>query len=90
MPREERGARSAPQNDTLEKEDVMDQNENSRPEQPDDLEGEAQPAGAGENDVHEAHIPVHGDEKLADDLAKKAYGDKDHDGEADTPNAPFP
>jgi len=71
----------------------MDQNETPRPEQPDDREGEAQPAGAGDNDrddVHEAHIPVHGDEKLADDLAKKAYGDKDHDGEADTPNAPFP
>ena len=69
----------------------MDQNE-IRPEQPDDREGEAQPAGAGDHhdDVHEAHIPVHGDEKLAEDLAKKAYGDKDHDGEADTPNAPFP
>jgi hypothetical protein len=70
----------------------MDQNENPR-QQPDDLEGEGQPTGAGDNDdndVHEAHIPVHGDEKLAEDLAKKAYGDKDHDGEADTPNAPFP
>jgi hypothetical protein len=68
----------------------MDQNENPRP---DDLEDEAQPAGAGDsddNDVHEAHIPVHGDEKLADDLAKKAYGDKDHDGEGDAPNVPFP
>ena len=70
----------------------MDQNETPSPEQPGDREGEAQPAGAGDHhdDVHEAHIPVHGDEKLADDLAKKAYGDKDHDGEADTPNVPFP
>jgi hypothetical protein len=71
----------------------MDHNENPRSEQPDDLEDAAQPAGAGDNDdndVHEANIPVHGDEKLADDLAKKAYGDKDNDGEGDIPNAPFP
>jgi hypothetical protein len=71
----------------------MDHSENPPQEHPDDLKDEPQRTGAGDkddNDVHEAHIPVHGDEKLADDLAKKAYGDKDHDGEADTPNAPFP
>lgn len=69
----------------------MDHSENSRPDNPDALDDEAQPAGANEaDDVHEANIPVHGDEKLAEDLAKKAYGDKDHDGEGDTPNAPFP
>jgi hypothetical protein len=69
----------------------MDHSETPRQDQPDDLEGEARPASAADHDdVHEAHIPVHGDEKLAEDLAKKAYGDKDHDGEGDTPNAPFP
>ncbi|MGM0931303.1 MAG: hypothetical protein ACQEXN_16570 [Actinomycetota bacterium] len=72
----------------------MDPSENPAPEHPDDVENEAsdQPAGSGdtEGEVHEAHIPVHGDEKLADDLVKKAYGDKDDDGRGDAPNAPFP
>ena len=35
-------------------------------------------------------IPVEGDEDVADDLAEKAYGDKDDDGNPDIPNAQFP
>lgn len=48
----------------------------------------AQEPDAGE--VDEDSIPVHGSEKKADDLAEEAYGDKDDDGNADVPNAPFP
>ena len=71
----------------------MNPNEERRPEHPDDPNDDPlTPADAGgiDKEVNEAHIPVHGDEKLADDLVKKAYGDKDQDGRGDAPNAPFP
>jgi len=38
----------------------------------------------------EGEIPVQGNEETADDLALKAFGDKDHDGEGDVPSVPFP
>ncbi|GAA3678198.1 hypothetical protein GCM10023081_15600 [Arthrobacter ginkgonis] len=41
-------------------------------------------------EVDEGVVPIRGDEKLADDLAMRAYGDKDHDGKPDVPNVPFP
>lgn len=41
-------------------------------------------------EVDEGVVPIRGDEKLADELAMKAYGDKDHDGKPDVPNVPFP
>lgn len=71
----------------------MDTNEH--PEHPDDVEDEVENGSAGDagqidNDVNEANIPVHGSEERAEELAKKAYGDKDNDGSADAPNAQFP
>ncbi|EMY34449.1 hypothetical protein D477_009510 [Arthrobacter crystallopoietes BAB-32] len=50
--------------------------------------GQAKPKHGKE--VHEGRIPVQGNEKTADDLAMKAYGDSDHDGKPDVPNVPFP
>jgi len=43
-----------------------------------------------EKEIHEGRIPVQGNEKTANDLAMKAYGDSDHDGKPDVPNVPFP
>lgn len=44
----------------------------------------------GPTEIDADSIPVHGDEEVADDLAEKAYGDKDDDGNPDIPNAQFP
>jgi hypothetical protein len=38
----------------------------------------------------EGEIPVQGSGQTAEDLARRAFGDKDRDGDADVPNAPFP
>ena len=38
----------------------------------------------------EGDFPIHGDEKKADKLAMKAFGDSDHDGRPDVPHMPFP
>lgn len=40
--------------------------------------------------VYEGVVPIQGDEELADELAMRAYGDKDHDGKPDVPNVQFP
>lgn len=53
----------------------------------------ADPTSGTEDEVvqgKEGEIPVQGDEETAEDLARKAFGDKDHEGEGDVPNAPFP
>jgi hypothetical protein len=67
----------------------MDPNEKLHPEHANepDTAGEGT---SGTDEIHEGHIPVKGSEAKADELAKKAYGDKDADGEGDTPNVPFP
>ncbi|WP_336716070.1 hypothetical protein [Arthrobacter sp. USHLN218] len=67
----------------------MNPNEKLHPEHAD----EPDTSGAGTDrtdEVHEGNIPVKGSEAKADELAKEAYGDKDADGEGDTPNVPFP
>ncbi|GLB68631.1 hypothetical protein [Arthrobacter mangrovi] len=66
----------------------MDPNEKLHPQHADDSATSA--AGTGRDEVHEGNIPVKGSEAKADELAKEAYGDKDADGEGDTPNVPFP
>ncbi|EMY32475.1 hypothetical protein D477_019978 [Arthrobacter crystallopoietes BAB-32] len=50
----------------------------------------ADEATSGTDDVQEDNIPVQGDEAEANELAKKAYGDKDRDGEGDVPHVSFP
>lgn len=56
-------------------------------------EGKAKPKKhhkSHKGEVDEGVVPIRGDEKLADDLAMRAYGDKDHDGKPDVPNVQFP
>ncbi|GER22796.1 hypothetical protein NCCP1664_12930 [Zafaria cholistanensis] len=53
-------------------------------------EGKAPHKKHHKGEVNEGVVPIRGDEKLADELAMKAYGDKDHDGKPDVPNVQFP
>ncbi|HXD27791.1 MAG TPA: hypothetical protein VN621_03430 [Arthrobacter sp.] len=51
---------------------------------------DARPEDDDVTEIDADSIPVEGDEDVADDLAEKAYGDKDDDGNPDIPNAQFP
>jgi len=48
------------------------------------------PEAKHEKKFREGYVPVHGNEKTANKLAMRAYGDSDHDGKPDVPNVPFP
>ncbi|WP_372698853.1 hypothetical protein [Arthrobacter sp. JSM 101049] len=70
-----------------------DRDDADRPEETDAPLSEHVAAENDNDDVTEIDaesIPVQGDEDVADDLAEKAYGDKDDDGNPDIPNAQFP
>lgn len=51
---------------------------------------EAGAARAHHKDFREGYVHVHGNEKKADELAMRAYGDTDGDGKPDVPFMPFP
>lgn len=60
---------------------------------PSDRNAAADPTSGGEDEVvqvEEGETPVQGNEETAADLAREAFGDKNHDGEGDVPNVPFP
>lgn len=51
---------------------------------------QAAAASAHRKDFREGYVHVHGSEQKANDLAMRAYGDKDGDGKPDVPFMPFP
>lgn len=51
---------------------------------------ETDAAPARHKDFREGYVLVHGNEKKADELAMRAYGDSDGDGKPDVPFMPFP
>ncbi|WP_323961640.1 hypothetical protein GC088_06865 [Arthrobacter sp. JZ12] len=51
---------------------------------------QAAAASASQKDFREGYVHVQGDEKKANELAMRAYGDKDGDGKPDVPFMPFP
>ncbi|WP_309071729.1 hypothetical protein [Arthrobacter sp.] len=51
---------------------------------------QAAAASAQQKDFREGYVHIHGSEKKANELAMRAYGDKDKDGKPDVPFMPFP